>query len=204
MSKSHLEKITCPNCKEVGKFEIWNSINVDVDPQTRSMVKDRTLFKYVCPNCKKDFNLEYNTLYHDCSNRFMIWCLSNDNEKDLGIDDEKIVYLDGYKLRIVKSKNELIEKINIFELGLDDMIVEALKHIVLSNLPKEQIDKAEEIYFWKKEEDALHYEIMMKDGHLNAGVSIDAYKMMEKDNKFEHPEKFVEVNVRNVMGYLKK
>lgn len=38
MSKVHKEKIECAHCKAKGMFDIWDSMNVDLDPELREKV----------------------------------------------------------------------------------------------------------------------------------------------------------------------
>ena len=73
MSMPRGMKIVCPDCKTEDNFTIWHTINVDVNPETRDKVKSGKLFEHTCSKCNKVFSVEYRFLYHDCTNRFMIW-----------------------------------------------------------------------------------------------------------------------------------
>lgn len=64
--------IMCPNCKTEGAYTIWDSVNVDLDPEMKSKVMDGSLFEWVCPNCKTSFHAPYSFLYHDMTHHFMI------------------------------------------------------------------------------------------------------------------------------------
>ena len=81
MSKCHRETITCPNCNTIGEFMCWDSINVDLDPENRKKVKNGELFQYICPKCKRSYTIEYETLYHDMNNRFMVQFLANPSKE---------------------------------------------------------------------------------------------------------------------------
>ena len=72
MSSFRNIKITCPACNMEGSYTIWDSVNVDLDPELKSKVMDGSLFKWVCPNCKKSFNAPYSFLYHDMTHNFMV------------------------------------------------------------------------------------------------------------------------------------
>jgi len=73
MSSFRNIKITCPNCDTEGPYTVWDSVNVDLDPELKSKVMDGSLFTWVCPNCKKSFNAPYSFLYHDMTHNFMCY-----------------------------------------------------------------------------------------------------------------------------------
>ena len=72
MSSFRNIKITCPDCNTEGTYTVWDSVNVDLDPELKSKVMDGSLFTWVCPNCKKSFNAPYSFLYHDMTHNFMV------------------------------------------------------------------------------------------------------------------------------------
>lgn len=72
MSSFRTIKITCPDCNTEGSYTVWDSVNVDLDPELKSKVMDGSLFTWVCPNCKKSFNAPYSFLYHDMTHNFMV------------------------------------------------------------------------------------------------------------------------------------
>ena len=72
MSSFRNVKITCPDCNTEGPYTIWDSVNVDLDPEMKSKVMDGSLFEWTCPNCGKTFNAPYSFLYHDMTNNFMV------------------------------------------------------------------------------------------------------------------------------------
>ena len=65
--------ITCPDCNTEGEYTVWDSVNVDLDPELKSKVMDGSIFTWVCPNCKKSFNAPYSFLYHDMTHNFMVY-----------------------------------------------------------------------------------------------------------------------------------
>lgn len=73
MSSFRKIKITCPDCNTEGEYTVWDSVNVDLDPELKSKVMDGSLFTWVCPKCKKSFNAPYSFLYHDMTHNFMVY-----------------------------------------------------------------------------------------------------------------------------------
>ena len=72
MSSFRNVKITCPDCNAEGTYTVWDSVNVDLDPELKPKVMDGSLFTWVCPNCKKSFNAPYSFLYNDMTHNFMV------------------------------------------------------------------------------------------------------------------------------------
>ena len=72
MSKSHKTRIICPNCQTPGEFEIWDSINADLDPELREKLFSEDIFIYECPQCGHKTAVPFDTIYHDMQHRFMI------------------------------------------------------------------------------------------------------------------------------------
>ena len=65
-------KINCPDCNTEGSYTIWDSVNVDLNPEMKSKVMNGSLFEWTCPNCGKTFNAPYSFLYHDMTHNFMV------------------------------------------------------------------------------------------------------------------------------------
>ena len=65
--------ITCPACNTEGSYTVWDSVNVDLNPELKSKVMNGSLFTWICPNCKKSFNAPYSFLYHDMKHNFMVY-----------------------------------------------------------------------------------------------------------------------------------
>lgn len=175
MSQFHKEIIICPSCNTKGDFICWKSINVDLNPETRKQVKNGDLFKYTCLNCGKSYNIEHETLYHDMKNKFMVQYLINPTQERLKEYARQVKQIKrtginmDEKLRITVDKNEFIEKITIFESGLEDYYIELTKIILINEFNKtnpavtmpriyfSKIDK-KEIYFSTSDDRTLQTE----------------------------------------------
>lgn len=135
MSLNHIVKATCPECKKDFPFEIWESVNVQLNPEMREKVLDGTIFDFCCPHCGHAGRTEYPFLYNDMKNGFMIWfCPGEENLENYEREFEKILAsdssvsaLNNSYLRIVTNYFDLQEKIKIFESGYDDRLIELLK-----------------------------------------------------------------------------
>ena len=135
MSLNHIVKATCPDCKKEFPFEVWQSVNVQLNPEMREKVLDHSIFNFKCPECGLEAHTDYPFLYNDMKNGFMIqYCPDKedfDNCKkaleEIQESDSATGALNIKFLRIVTNYFQLVEKIQIFESGLDDRQIELLK-----------------------------------------------------------------------------
>lgn len=213
MSKCHRETITCPNCKTTGDYTCWDSINVDLDPENREKVKNGELFAYICPNCKRKYNIEYETLYHDMSNRFMIQYIANPSEERMKKYYEELEKMKeinikhslnlGEKLRTTLDRNDFLEKIYIFEAGIEDFYIEITKIVVIQQFCQtHQNEEMPRIYFSGIDDKNIHFST--DDGR---GVDIDRelFDSISNDYEIIAPDnEFIQVDITNVMKYVRE
>ena len=134
MSMSHIVKATCPDCKKEFPLEVWQSVNVQLNPEMREKVLDGSIFQFECPHCGMKGHTEYPFLYNDMKHGFMIqYCSEDDVDKytksfeELVKSDAATGALNNEYLRIVTEYFWLTEKIKILENGFDDRLIELLK-----------------------------------------------------------------------------
>ena len=136
--------VVCPMCGELGKAEIYTSVNVARDKSFRARVLDGELFSWTCPSCGYNSRLTYPILYNDMKNRFMVYLIPKVDrfqlcDKEL---EEKYSNLRNISKRVVPDFNSFKEKIFIFESGLDDMAVELTK-VAISQTVSKKLDGVE-------------------------------------------------------------
>jgi len=72
-------------------------------------------------------------LYHDMTNKLMIWMDPEGQIDPNGLDKGKFLFArldESYRYRIVSTREELVEKISIFDDELDDKPLEMLKYYI--------------------------------------------------------------------------
>ena len=150
MSRAVKMMLACPACGKSGEFTSWSSLNATLDPHEKTRLLDRTLTQFTCAACGHQAQVVYPLLYHDMTNGFMVWMIP-DAPGPAGAPPEAlppgVVQKLGekYRYRLVSNLNELIEKILIFDAGLDDRIIELAKLVAAAKLPPEKADG--EIFF---------------------------------------------------------
>ena len=129
----------CRSCGERHDIEIWDRINVSDNPELKPKVKDGSLFVWECPHCGTSNLAHYMTLYHDPDAKIMIWCLPEGlfQESHIAALEDQLTgqeALSDYVLRRVEDVGSLIEKVNIFDSGLDDLTIELCKYVTKNEL----------------------------------------------------------------------
>lgn len=134
MSQSSTLSVTCPKCGQAQAFTSWHSINVLLNPEKKAELKNGSLTRFTCTQCNHQTELNYPILYHDPKQKFMIW-MKGDGEEDESAWSDLLVgdFLNEYRLRLVNTRNQLIEKSHVFDHGLDDRLLELFKVVVTAN-----------------------------------------------------------------------
>ena len=104
--------------------------------------------------------------------------------KDVPAVKEDLATYEGYTTRVVSYQNDLVEKLMIFDAGLDDRIIEIIKVIYVNQLytinPSYKID---EILFDNTQEEAKI--IFLTEGKLltESAMSREVYETIESQFK---------------------
>ena len=197
MSCERKISFTCPKCGKDYPFVIWKSINTTLDPEMKAKVKDRSAFLFECPSCGEKTYVDYGLLYHQMEDRIMIdYAVSDESAEEfirsLNEEDPTGLLADikkGYLNRIVRSQNELIEKIAIFDEGLDDRIIEVFKIYVLYKFHNENpnCEDIEILYFRDQNKNCVQ---VIADGKNQAVAEISAefYEELCQEYKDKIPD----------------
>lgn len=123
--------VHCSNCGNTHTITTFSSINAASQPELKAKVRDGSIFLWECPHCGRRNLLTYKTLYHDPDQKIMIWLTCGDEALQAQVEESwgKIDGLGDYTLRFVDDAGSLIEKVKIFDAGLDDIAVEMCKYV---------------------------------------------------------------------------
>lgn len=129
MSLSDKMSIRCPECNGEIKVDVYTSITATLNPELKQQILEGEFHKIICPACGATSHLQYNFLFHDPKYRYMISV-----GQDYTAAMSKMPAPDEYRFRLVKNYIELNEKIRIFDMGLDDAVVEGVKLLIASKI----------------------------------------------------------------------
>lgn len=131
MNQTNLRKIGCRICGKESSFWYYPFIDIQKMPWARQKIVSGSFFHRECPFCGTINEFIYPTLYHDRRKKIL-----------LRVSDKKLpVYQQlpfpvppppppagrQYCFRDVAGSRELAEKIRIFDAGLNDFKIEAIK-----------------------------------------------------------------------------
>ena len=194
MSMFREVQIKCPVCHTQFPFVVHDSINVGIDPEDKEKVLDMSIFQYQCPHCGKKDIVCYPLLYHDPEQG--VWIQVFWREEDFGQPVEKqvrdfikIMGQDHYRRREVFGYWELIEKIRVFDAGLDDFAIALMK--TMNKLQQPEI----QLIFDEKKDKKFNFLIFQNDTMLPEGVSFEekGYEMaLKMAEQWKKPHKFYE------------
>jgi len=116
----------CDKCGTPYEAEAFQTINVADTPELKARVISGELFIGTCPSCGGRKLISYPLIYRDPSEKLLL-CLSARNINAEGFDGTA---------RRVRDVGSLIEKIKIFDAGLDDVVVELVKYVTRQEIGK--------------------------------------------------------------------
>lgn len=203
------EKFTCNKCNFEQDVNIFPYINFNENPDYYDLVKNLSIFKVECQNCKNNVYIKYDCMFLNEDKKYILYVLSNKEminsfrnqiryivESSLNSDDK--YNFDEYTSRLVFNYNELIEKLIIFELGLNDKIIEILKYGLYKNKINTST-KFDTVYFDGLNGMSLEFVLLSStnnDDFEKFGLNIEHYnKLTDQLLKIKsYDEFFTEIN----------
>lgn len=174
--------LTCPYCGEQGEFAVWSNVNVMLNPELKPKVLDRSLFTFACPHCGKTAKVSYDCLYHDVAQEYMVYLVTTEaSEADTyamimqnwsNAMVQQMVGGENYRLRIVHSQEELVEKILLFDAGRDDRVVELCKVLSLLNMQAQGMEFSDEVRLLYFQSDGKELLQIIDGGEIKGSVDI--------------------------------
>ncbi len=123
---------SCLKCGCAFTMDAVPSVDVCADPSLKEKVLSGELFKWTCPSCGTVNLVKYPLMYHDPSQNLLL-VLS-----DAPLNASEIPA--GMTARRVRSVGELVEKIKIFDAGLDDVAVELCKFVTIREMDRSDVE----------------------------------------------------------------
>lgn len=124
----------CIHCNFEQQFSYYPSVNVSENPELKHKILTGEINKNICVNCGNENHVETDIFYQDHEHKILIE-MSFNGTTDAILQSNKLALIDefenqGYIYRKVFSYLEFIEKINIFDKKLNDVVIQRIKNSV--------------------------------------------------------------------------
>ena len=120
MSTTSLHSFRCPTCGTAFDVQRYDMVNVKENPELKASVINGDIFLQECPRCGRRHLVGGPLVYLDPDEMVLLML----SDKPLSMTDTG-----GYTARLVSRAGDLIEKVKIFDAGLDDKAIEMCKYV---------------------------------------------------------------------------
>lgn len=144
------QSTVCRQCGKPFDIEAPEAVNVADNPSFKEKVADGSAFVHKCPHCDAVNLVRFRLLYHDPDQHLMIWLIPEDSlspEDKVKMEESMQTLwnslregLPDYVFRRVEDPGSLIEKVRIFDNGLEDAAIEMCKHVTRMELSQGEKD----------------------------------------------------------------
>ena len=121
----------CPACGTRFDLQRQDLINIRLNPELKSAVVSGELFLQECPQCGRRHLVTWPMVYLDPEEKLLLML----SDKPLVLSETE-----GYTARLVSRPGDMIEKVKIFDAGLDDKAVELCKYVTKQDAGKMEAD----------------------------------------------------------------
>lgn len=128
MATTSLHSFRCPTCGTAFDVQRHDLVNVKENPELKASVLNGDIFLQECPRCGRRHLVGGPLVYLDPAEGVLLML----SDKPLSMADTG-----GYTARLVSRAGDLIEKVKIFDAGLDDRAIELCKYVTKQEAGKE-------------------------------------------------------------------
>jgi hypothetical protein len=171
-------RVRCPACRRSHEVKLVQSIDTRVDLDARERLLAGTLNTLDC-ECGKRTMLAAKLVYYDTrdAERAAVFQVAPD---EAAVHDARVAFaasgISG-QLRIVPSQNALVEKVKIFEAGLEDWAIEMTKVLLLAS----ETDQLNTVLLFEaidREAGRIHWVRHDEDGVRRVASALAAYEKL--------------------------
>lgn len=202
MSDHRRFQLSC-TCGHEFETKLWGSLNVTENKELKGKLLSGEINQVQCPKCQKKIYIEKSLLYHDMDQRLWVQMLPQaDRPKWPELQEEyqeeikKNAGIKKYHFRLAFGREELLEKIRIFDADLDDRILELLKVRILTEDETLKTVSDAKIFFSRHmpQEEELHFSITSQEKSLSQTIVIAFQHYNDVRESKEHSETTTDVS----------
>lgn len=182
--------VKCPQCGKESTFSMWQNVDSLEDPMLKQQIVDGVLFDFKCPYCDYSVSLHYDLLFNMPDHGVMLQMIVNPEQAAKGPEaieaQERLLpaeaqqYAKQYIHRIVPDPITLREKIIIFELDMDDRVIELMKILYAAQYVTQKGVEPEHIFFSINNKQEKQFELYGESELLAIAVfDEDLYKNLQ-------------------------
>ena len=131
MATTSLHSFRCPTCGTTFDVQRHDLVNVKENPELKASVLNGDIFLQECPRCGRRHLIGGPLVYLDPDEGVLVML----SDKPLTLADTG-----GYTARLVSRAGDLVEKVKIFDAGLDDRAIEMCKYVTKQEAGKPGMD----------------------------------------------------------------
>lgn len=190
MSFHTKETVKCPKCGQLQAVTVWTTITADDSPDLKEDILRRRANMFICDICETQALMPSPLLYSDHRRKLMISFSPTQNPVEkahllehmqkASKESGELENFTGYNLRFVSDYNDLIEKILIFDNGLNDKVIEFIKLMILAQEPDKVSQRTAR--FGKTEKEEIEFLVQdTKEGQMyTSRVPMQTYLEVQK------------------------
>ncbi|MCR4951388.1 MAG: CpXC domain-containing protein [Solobacterium sp.] len=170
---------TCPHCGSRQFFDAVKEVDLHEDPEFRDRIMSGMVFMRRCASCGRDARLLHELRVTDSAKHYLVQLAPKEHFDQLTAEFRQLAVSEaGHEVfRMTDFLNSFKEKINIFEAGRDDRLIEIAKQLLTAyaakNYPQLEIDY---IHYLN---DPVHggevWILLTKQGIMKAGFDMKMY-----------------------------
>lgn len=141
MSQTKDYRIRCPKCQHEQTVQLYDSLNVKESPALKEKLLSNQLNLVSCEQCAVTFRVDKPLLYHDPAHHLMIYLIPLTDEV---VEEGERQFTDSVRrlngllpndirapdVCLVFNRTELVERIFLYDAGLNERIIEYIKHMI--------------------------------------------------------------------------
>ncbi len=162
MSQTRKYQIRCPHCGEEQTAELYDAINIREAPDLKLRLLRNEVNHVVCPGCAYAFRVDKPLLYSDPARQLLIYLIplqgrnQAEGRREFTESLERLnqILPEGVtapEVHLVFTRTELVERIFLFDAGLNERLIEYIKYLIYSKNPA-KLDPAQKILLFNAED----------------------------------------------------
>lgn len=169
------------SCGKEFEAKLWDCLNISEQKELKAKLLNGEINQVQCSACKKKSYVEKNLLYQDMDKKIWIQMLPTmDRSNWPGLEEDYAEVLrknSGVrKFRLTFGREELFEKIRIFDWDLDDRAIELLKLKIMSEDENmKNLSDAKLVFIrYLPQEEEIHFSLTSAEKELNQTIVVSS------------------------------